>query len=70
MKAYQVTKLNDGQHIVREVNANVAELTFKSNEKTQLADLYTSPNECDCFVGHGTCQPINATFVETVVLNF
>lgn len=70
MRTYNVTQLENGQYIVRELNANVYIATFKDNKTTELADLYMSPNECDCLVRHETCQPINATFVETVILTF
>ena len=70
MRTFNVETLENGQNIVRELNANVAIETFFSPKKYEFADLYTSPNECDILIGHNTCQPVNTTFVETVVLIF
>jgi hypothetical protein len=51
--------------VVKELNAAVLTKTFPG-KGIHKADLYTSKNSCDMLVLHGSCAPINDTFVKTV----
>ena len=64
------TAYNVINNVVKELNADVCPLTFQSTTGNQIADLYTSPNQANELVGHGTCAPVNSTLIETVIINF
>lgn len=66
MKKYYTTTENT----VNELNANVLAGTFTKLEGDQAADLYHSENECPVLVCAGTCPPVNAEYIETVILSF
>jgi hypothetical protein len=66
---YQVTRESEiSNRIVKELNAAVCTATFPTSGE-QLADLYSCRNSADCLVYHGTCAPINGTFVRTITIN-
>jgi len=72
MNIYNVIPANNltkTQSHVKELNANVATLTFNGATGKQKADLYTSVNSCALLVAHGSCAPVNDTFVKTVMVS-
>lgn len=69
MTTYQVTRQSTNHNReVKELNASVLTATFPKSG-IQLADLYTSPHSADMLVSHGSCPPVNSTFVKTVTIN-
>jgi hypothetical protein len=71
MNIYKVTKESpNANSIVAELNAAVLTGTFKGSKGTNKADLYTSKHTHSMLVAHGSCAPSNATFVETVIIEF
>jgi len=59
-----------GNLVVSSLNAAVLPLTFTLTQGEQLADLYTSINECAVLVGLGSCAPVNSIFAGTHTITF
>lgn len=59
-----------GNLVVETLNASVCINSFKSTQGEQLADLYTSVNECAVLVGAGSCAPVNSTFAGNHTITF
>jgi hypothetical protein len=71
MSTYKSTKANQySNRIVSELNAVVCTATFSSTDGQQKADLYSCKNSNDVLVAHGSCAPINSTFVGSVLISF
>jgi len=75
MQVYKTFKANEiSNRIVSELNAAVLSATFPGNNETRKgifkADLYHSVHSSDCLVFHGSCAPINDTFVKTIFIEF
>ena len=64
---YQTVRPENGNLMVKELNANVALSTFKQRGIV-LADLYKSNNSAPVLVAHNSCAPVNCDFVGTVKL--
>jgi len=54
--------------VVKELNAAVLSATFKGEETK--GDLYRVVGSCDKIVCHGSCPPVNSTFIRTIELDF
>lgn len=68
---YNVTPANSitkTQAHVKELNANILILSFSGATGAQKADLYISSNSCAVLVAHGSCAPVNDTFIRTVTI--
>jgi hypothetical protein len=74
MRTFKTIKLENSSTIIPELNAKVLTATFKHQEGSQIADLYTyegtqckNPMEV---VAHNTCAPAMGKYIETILVNF
>lgn len=74
MRTFKSIKPENSNRIIPELNAKVLTATFKHQEGSQIADLYTyegtqckNPMEA---VAHNTCAPIMGRYIETILIEF